>query len=263
VLSLAPLSVVMLFTFSRLDPDLLSHFVDEMQSLVGDAGGAAIGNAINSARSRPITGGLASLVSLLVMLVSASAMFAETRASLAILLRSPPDKRPRAGILRETWGVIRDRLLSMGFALTTLLIMAISLLISAFLSAAAQRAGFLRIEMPVSFMLYAALFTLLLMYGAKPGLKFRDSLRGGALTSALFLIGKSLIGLYIGRSSVANAYGAAGSVVALLVWIYYAVIIVFSGAHVAWLLAGRRYRSYGHKKPHRVTPLAPPKRSAG
>ncbi|MGZ3701685.1 MAG: hypothetical protein ACXWSD_07820, partial [Bdellovibrionota bacterium] len=45
VLSLAPLSVVMLFTFSRLDPDLLSHFVDEMQSLVGDAGGAAIGNA--------------------------------------------------------------------------------------------------------------------------------------------------------------------------------------------------------------------------
>ena len=264
ILSMAPLSVVVLFTFSRLDPSLLARFVAEMRNLVGNAGGSAIESAIESARLKPVTGGLASAVSLLVVLVSASAMFGEIRASLAILLRSAPATAGQESLLRKSWSVVRDRLLSMGFALTFVLIMAMSLVISAFLSAAAQSAGFLRVELPLSFAIYSAIFTLLLMYGAKHGLKFRDALRGGGVTGVLFIAGKFLIGLYIGNSTIANSYGAAGSIVALLAWIYYAVIIIFSGAHVAWLLAERRYETYGQKSADNLSVFrAGRERSAG
>jgi membrane protein len=244
ILSLAPLSVVVLFAFSRLAPPLLDRLAGELNNLMGDAGASAIQNAIDSARQKPITGGLASLASLLVVLISASAMFGEVRSSLAIIFRAPLSSSKDTTFFRETWDLVRDRLLSMGFALTFVLIMAISLVLSAVISATAQRVGYLGVELPVSFVLYTSIFTLLFMYGAQTGLPFRDAFRGGALTGALFLLGKSLIGLYIGHSSISSSYGAAGSMVALLAWIYYAVIIVFSGAHVAWLLSQGRFRNF-------------------
>jgi membrane protein len=76
----------------------------------------------------------------------------------------------------------------------------------------------------------------------RKGLEFQDAARGGCVTGVLFILGKVLIGLYLGSSSIASSYGVAGSVVALLAWIYYAVLIVFSGAEIAWLLARRRKR---------------------
>lgn len=247
VLSLAPLSVVILFAFSKLDPSLLDRMILEARGLVGPGGSEAIEAAIDSARRQRLAGPLATIVSLLVVLVSASAMFADIRASLAIVLRSPPAPVAHHSWAHSAWAVVSDRLLSIGFALTFVLVMAISLVISAVLSATAQELGFASIEMPASFLIYSGIFTLLLMYGAKRGLRLRDALRGGMLTGALFLVGKALIGLYIGNSSVASSYGAAGSVVALLVWIYYAVIIVFSGAHVAWLLTSSHYKRYGRE----------------
>jgi membrane protein len=261
ILSLAPLSVVVLFAFSRLDPSLLDRLAGELNNLMGDAGASAIQNAIDSARQKPITGGLASLASLLVVLISASAMFGEVRSSLAIIFRAPLSASKDATFFRETWDLVRDRLLSMGFALTFVLIMAISLVLSAVVSATAQRLGFLGIELPVSFTLYTGIFTLLFMYGSQTGLPFRDAFRGGALTGALFLLGKSLIGLYIGHSSISSSYGAAGSMVALLAWIYYAVIIVFSGAHVAWLLSKSRFQHFTEQE-NKVASFPAPKKEA-
>lgn len=254
VLSLAPLSVVILFAFSRLDPSLLDRLLIEARNLVGPGGSEAIELAIDSARRQRLTGTFATLVSLVVVLVSASAMFADIRASLSVVLRSPPAMAAHHNWARSVWAILSDRLLSIGFALTFVLVMAISLVISAVLAATAQELGFSSVEVPASFLIYSAIFTLLLMYGTKRGLHFRDAIRGGTLTGALFIAGKALIGLYIGNSSVANAYGAAGSVVALLVWIYYAVLIVFSGAHVAWLLASDHFKRYGRDTAS-VTPL--------
>lgn len=256
ILSLAPLSVVILFAFSKLDPSLLDRFLLETKSLVGASGSGAVEAAINSARNQKTAGALATFVSLLVVLISSSAMFGEIRASLAIVLRSPPQPPLTEGFAKQTWALISDRLLSIGFALTFVLIMAISLVISAVLSATAQELGFARIEMPISFLIYSGIFTLVFMYGTKKGLKFKAAIRGGAVTGALFLIGKTLIGLYIGNSTIANSYGAAGSVVALLVWVYYAVLIVFSGAHIAWLLSSKHYLRYG-KESATVSRLPP------
>lgn len=239
ILSLAPLSVLILFAFSRLDEQLVDRFIQETNALVGYSGGSAIELAIRSAQGKPISGSIASLVSLVVILVSAGATFGELRDSLAIVLRSGEKKQESSNFFQTSWQLVRERLLSSGLALTFVLILAISLVLSAFFSAAAESVGLLYVEMPISFTLYSVIFSLLLMYGTHNGLKFRDAVKGGMITSFLFMAGKVLIGLYIGNNSVAGSYGAAGSVVALLLWIFYASLIVLAGAQVAWLLSSR------------------------
>ncbi|MGZ3693972.1 MAG: YihY/virulence factor BrkB family protein [Bdellovibrionota bacterium] len=245
VLSLAPLSVLILFAFSQLDQSLIDRFANETAQLVGTSGGSAVLAAIESARARPATGGLASLISFLVVLVSSGAMFSEVRDSLSIVFENAEPTEMPSSFIGKSWSIIRTRLLSAGFAITVVLIMAISLVLSAFLTAIAQRAGMASLDILISFALYAAIFTLLFMYGTSPGLKFRNAVRGGIVTSVLFIAGKILIGFYVGNSTIANSYGAAGSVVALLLWIYWASFIVFSGAQVSWLISEKRYRTYG------------------
>jgi membrane protein len=242
VLSLAPLSVVMLFAFSRVDQSLIDRFATETANLIGEGGGSAILAAIESAKAKPITGSIASIASFLVVLISSGAMFAEIRDSLAVIFETPARPALQSTFLKRSWGLIRSRLLSAGFALTFVLVMAVSLVLSALLTAVAERLHFVAADLIVSFLLYSAIFTALFMYGTSKGLLLRDALRGGAATSALFIAGKILIGFYIGNSTVANSYGAAGSLVALLVWIYWATLIVFSGAQMAWLLSDRRAR---------------------
>lgn len=240
VLSLAPLSVVILFAFSQLDRGLIERFANEATRLMGEGGGSAVLAAIESAKARPATGGLASLISFLVVLVSSGAMFAEIRESLSAVFENPEPPFEPTTVWRRSWSLIRSRLLSVGFALSFVLIMAVSLVLSALLTAVAERLHFVAADLLVSFLLYSAIFSALFMYGTRPGLRFRDAIRGGAVTSLLFIAGKILIGFYIGNSSVANSYGAAGSLVALLVWIYWASLIVFSGAQVAWLLSKKQ-----------------------
>lgn len=255
VLSLAPLSVVILFAFSQLDQSLIDRFASETAGLVGESGGAAVLAAIESAKARPATGGLASFLSFLVVVISSGAMFAEVRDSLDVVFENKSLDEPPTGILGKSWQLLRTRLLSAGFAISVVLIMAISLVISAFLTALAEKLNLVSMDLLISFTLYATMFTLLFMYGTRPGLPFRAAVRGGMITSALFILGKVLIGFYVGNNSIANSYGAAGSMVALLVWIYWATLIVFSGAQCAWLLAGGRYRSYGSNSPAKVIPI--------
>jgi membrane protein len=249
VLSLAPLSVVILFAFSQLDQSLIDKFANETASLVGTSGGSAVLAAIESAKARPATGGLASFVSFLVVLVSSGAMFSEIRDSLSIVFENEEPTQMHANFIGKSWSLIRTRLLSVGFAVSVVLVMAVSLVLSAFLTAIAQKAGLGSLDLLISFALYASIFTLLFMYGTSPALRLREALFGGVLTSVLFIAGKILIGFYVGNNSVANSYGAAGSIVALLVWIYWASFIVFSGAQVAWLVAESRYLTYGQTAP--------------
>lgn len=248
VLSLAPFSVLILFGFSQLDEHLVDRFIEEANIVVGYSGGSAIELAIRSAQGRPLSGGLASLISLALVLFSASALFSEIRESLAIVFRSGYPRAQKAHFAHATWQLVRDRLLSAGFALASVIGLAIFLVLSAFLSAAAELIGLLHLELPISFVLYTAAFSLLFMYGTYRGLRWRPAVKGAVLTSALMILGKALIGFYISNSSVAGAYGAAGSVVALLLWIFCAALILFTGAQAGWLFStrGREYRA-GHE----------------
>jgi membrane protein len=243
VLSIAPLSVLILFGFSQLDEHLVDRFIEQANTVVGYSGGSAIELAIRSAQGRPVSGGLASLVSLALVLFSASAMFSELRESLGIVFRSGHGQPKKTHFFHTTWHLVRDRLLSALFALVFVIGLACFLVISALLSAAAELIGLLHLELGISFALYTAVFSLLFMYGTYRGLRWRPALKGAVFTSVLMILGKTVIGFYIGNSFVAGAYGAAGSVVALLLWIFCAALIMLTGAQAGWLFStrGREY----------------------
>jgi membrane protein len=83
-------------------------------------------------------------------------------------------------------------------------------------------------------------FTLLFRFLPDVRTAWGNAARGGMITALLFVIGKELIGLYLGKSAIGSAYGVAGSAIVLLVWVYYSVMIIFIGAHVSSWLSSRR-----------------------
>jgi membrane protein len=119
----------------------------------------------------------------------------------------------------------------------------VSLIISAALASAAalfqgpERTLLSRLlEVAVSLLVLTSMFALLLKYVPDAEIRWRDVWLGGVVTEVLFTLGKTAIGYYIGQASVGSAYGAAGSMVVLLVWVYYSALIVFFGAEFmhAW-----------------------------
>jgi membrane protein len=241
VLALAPLTVLILFSFSLLDEQLIDRFVEETNNLIGYSGGSAVELVVRSARAKPLSGGIASLVSLGIVLFSAGALFSELRESLGIVLRCERKKvaPEEDSFLHAAWRTVKSRLMATALALGSVVTLAVFLLLSTILSAVAEYFGFLHLELPFSFLLYSGIFSLLYMYGTYDGLKFRDALKGAMVTAVLFLLGKTAIGYYISSSSASGAYGAAGSIIALLLWIYCASLIVLVGAQAGWLLSPR------------------------
>jgi membrane protein len=192
------------------------------------------------------TGGLvATLVGVAVLLFGASVVFAELQDALNAIWKVKP--KPGLGIK----AMIRDRLLSFTLVVGTGFLLLVSLVLSAALAALGswleRLPGSAWVWQVLNGVLSFAVITLLfgLIFKVLPDAKigWRDVAVGAVGTAALFTVGKALIGLYLGQSGVASAYGAAGSVVVLLVWVYYSAVILLFGAeftHV-YTLAVRRH----------------------
>jgi membrane protein len=142
--------------------------------------------------------------------------------------------RPNAGLK----GLIRSRFLSLGMVLGTGFLLLVSMALSTFLSAVTDTLGGYffssvlvnALNFIVSFAVIAGLFAMIFKYLPDVNIPFRDVWVGAAGTALLFTIGKSLLGLYLGRSATSSPYGAAGSVIIVLLWVYYASVILFFGA---------------------------------
>jgi membrane protein len=150
--------------------------------------------------------------------------------------------KPKEG--RGFVGILKDRFLSFTMVLGTAFLLLTSLLITAGISAVFQwtqgRATFLHfLESILSFIVVAVLFALIFKILPDVKIAWSDVWIGAAATSALFLIGKFLIGVYLGRSAVASSYGAAGPVIVLVVWVYYSAQILFLGAEFTQVYANR------------------------
>ena len=116
------------------------------------------------------------------------------------------------------------------------------------------------LEVAVSMLIIAMLFSLLFKYVPDAQIRWRDVWLGGAVSAVLFTLGKIAIGYYIGQASVASTYGAAGSLVALLVWVYYSSLIVFFGAEFAH--ASARHQHVVLPMPHAALGATPQTKSA-
>jgi membrane protein len=151
---------------------------------------------------------------------------------------------PKSG--QGVWGFIRQRFVSYAMILGIGFLLLVSLAVSALLAGLTQLLGTLfgetaflahALDLSISFLFVTVLFAMIYKFLPDARIEWRDVWIGAALTSFLFTIGKMLIGFYLGSSGVASAYGAAGSLITVLLWVYYSSLIFFLGAEFTQVYA--------------------------
>jgi membrane protein len=220
------------------------EIVDQIGDLVGPRGAELVQSVLQNA-SRRDTGRIATILSIVTLILGANTALAELKAGLDQTWDVPPERRT------GFWYSVRTRLLSVGMILVLGFLMLVSLAISAALAALERLSrGELFINTVLDwlnsafgFVLVAALFGTI--YKVLPSVKiaWRDVTIGSLVTALLFTAGKFAIGVYLGNSGLASTYGAAGSVVLLLIWVYYSAQILLYGAEFTRAFA-YRYGSF-------------------
>jgi membrane protein len=243
VLSLVPLLVVIIAIIGLVfDREVGQGYVlEQIGSLVGPQSAEAIKEMIQRA-SEPSTGIVATVLAAATLLLGASAVFAQLQNS----LNSIWGVEPKEG--RGLWGLIRDRFMSVAALLGTGFLLLVSLALSAGLSAFGNWFGgwlpapeivLHGLELLISLAVITGLFAMIFKILPDAHVAWSNVWIGAALTSVLFTIGKFAIGLYLGKSDVGSAYGAAGSLVIVLVWVYYSAQILLFGAEFTQVYANR------------------------
>lgn len=209
----------------------------QISSLVGTHAAGAVEQLIVSA-DQPAKGWMASALGVVLMLVGATTVFAELQSSLDQIWRAPAPAQTNG-----LWAWLRSRLLSFGLILGVGFLLIVSLVASAGMAAfntwwspwfEAWKLVGMALDGAINVVLLTALFAMIYKWMPRVRVAWRDVIVGAACTAVLFVLGRALIGLYIGQSSVASAFGAAGSVVAVMVWIYYSAQIFLIGAELTW-----------------------------
>jgi len=241
VISLAPLLILLISIagFALGKEAAQGRISAQIQGLIGQQSAQAIEGIIANA-NKPTTGVLASVAAIITLILGASGVFGALQDGLNTIWEVEP--RPGRGII----GIIKDRFLSLTMVLGVGFLLMVSLVVSAALTALGDLMGGLlplpafvlqALNLIVSFAVITLLFALIYKFLPDVEIRWKDVWIGAAITSLLFSIGKFLIGLYLGRSSVGSAYGAAGSLVVILIWVYYSAQILFFGAEVTQVYA--------------------------
>jgi membrane protein len=246
VFSLAPLLVLVIaiagIVLGRAAAE--GELVGQIGSLVGPGGAQAIQEMIARA-SGPKAGIVASLASIVTMTLGASGVFGQLQHSLNKIWEVPANRR--SGLHSQ----VRKRVIAFGMILGIGFLLLVSLALSAALAFVhdllAEHVPLLGRLLPtlnfvLSFGIIAALFALVYKVLPDVDMGWRDVWPGAAVTALLFTVGKTLIGIYLGRAGVTSVYGAAGSFVLLLLWVYYSAQILFVGAEFTEVYS-RRYGS--------------------
>jgi membrane protein len=263
VFSVAPVLLIAIavagFVF---DTDAAQRAVaSELAGLMGSEAAAAVEALLQSARS-PSGGLISTAVGVVVLLIGASAVFGELQDALNRIWRAPVPRPP------GLWRLVRERMLSFGMIVGVGFLLIVSLVMSAAIAALGEwwgaafsyQAILLEVlNFALSFAVITAAFALIYKLIPRVSVQWRDVWIGAAVTALLFTIGKSLIGIYIGRSGVASAFGAAGSLIVLLLWVYYSAQIFLLGAEFTWVYA-HEFGSY-RQRPQPAPAAAVPGRA--
>jgi membrane protein len=226
---------------------------------MGEEGAVAMEGLLKAARG-PAQGMIATIVGIATLLLGSTAIFGELQSALDRIWRVPAAKK-EPGL----WRLLRTRLLSFGLVLGLGFLVIVSLVVSAALAALGKWWGawfegwdvFLEIlNFAVSFGIFTLLFAMIYKIMPRAKIPWGDVWTGAAVTALLFTIGKVLIGLYLGKSSLASGFGAAGSLVVLLVWVYYSAQIFLLGAEYTWVYA-QQHGSRAQKPPPANAPAVP------
>jgi membrane protein len=217
------------------------EILDQLRSLMGPDGAQAV-QALLISVNHPRAGALATAFGVGALVIGATSVFGELQNALDRIWQAP-QRRVEGGVL--TW--MRSRLLSLGMILGIGFLLMVSLLASALLAAVQRWFGrYLDlgvfaslVDFLVSFGFITVAFAMIYKLMPRVQVQWKDVGIGAVVTSALFTVGKMAIGLYIGRSAVASAFGAAASLVAMVVWVYWSAQIFLLGAEFTWVYARR------------------------
>lgn len=243
VFAMPPLFMIAIFIASLVfDPESVrTHIFSEVGGLIGKKSAEAIQSAM-AAQYDANKGLVASAIAIGTLILTATGLFIELQDALNTIWRV--EAKPGHGVM----GFIRIRLMSFAMVVGIGFLLLVSLIVSAGLAAATKYISGL---MPgvgvvsviasdvVSFAVITVLFAMIFKVLPDVRIAWRDVWIGGAVTSLLFTGGKFLLGWYLGRSTTISAYGAAGSVVLILLWVYYSAQILFFGAEITKVYAIR------------------------
>lgn len=214
----------------------------ELASIVGREAARGV-EAVIASGKEPQRGVLGAVVGIVTLFVGASGVFGQLQTSLDQIWEVKP--KPDRGL----WVQARERFFSFTMVLGVAFLLLVSLVVSSLLSSVGD---FLAATLPGGAVLWqvlnfalslgviTVLFALIFKVIPHAEVHWRDVWLGAAVTALLFAIGKQLLGLYLGKAAVGSSYGAAGSLVALVVWVYYAAQILFLGAEFTQVQARHR-----------------------
>src|SRR6266850_1642854 len=244
VFSLAPLLLIAIaiagFFFGR--EAAQGQIFDQLRGLLGEASGKAMQDMVQNANTKPATGVMAALIGAVTLLFGASGVFGQLQASLNAIWGVQP--KPGRGVL----GIIQDRILSFGFILVVGFLLLVSLLFTATIALVGVWFGGMVPGMEaliqilnsvLSLALITLLFATIFKFLPDAKIAWHDVWIGAFITALLFTIGKFALGLYLGKTGVSSSYGAAGSLIVLLLWVYYSSQIIFLGAEFTQVYANR------------------------
>ena len=264
-LSLAPTLVILLaiagLVFSAKASE--NRLILEVQGLVGQEGAKVIQAMIEGVH-RPRSGIAAILLGLVPLFIGASAAVTELKDALNTIWRVPDDKT--SSTARSVFNIVKARFLSFAVVLGAGLFLLTSLTVNAGISAAGPyfkpltlpRAFVQTVDWVIFFVVITVLFAFIFKVLPSVSLEWGDVIIGAVLTSFLFTAGKFLLGVYLGRAGFVDTYGAAGSLVILLVWVYYSAQVLFFGAEFTRAYTSR-WGSVSSRKPRELQhPLSLP-----
>ena len=263
-LSLAPLLLLIVGVVGLvLDrQQVATQLATQLEGLMGQAGRELVTSILTT--TSPQGSLLATVIGLVTLFIGATAVFGELQATMNLIWEVQP--APTSGVWAGIWAWLRERIFSLAIVFALAFLLLVSLVISAALAGAAalfqgpEQAVLSHVlEIAVSLLVLTFVFALFYKYVPDAEIGWRDVWLGGLITAVLFTLGKTAIGFYLGQASVGSAYGAAGSMVVLLVWVYYSALIMFFGAEFTHVWATR----HGDvtPQPHAVPGAAPQTKS--
>ena len=243
IFALAPgLVIVMALAGLMLGPGAESQIIEQIRDLIGKQGAAAIEATIRSARNETL-GATGTALALIPLVFGLWGVFGELQDGLNTIWGVTPKPGRR---IRD---ILKERFWSFAMVVGIGFVLLVSLVLSAWLAAVGTYVGSLlpapatgleALNFVISFVVITGSFALIFKLLPDVKIAWRDVWLGAAVTSLFFTVGKFLIGLYLGKSAVASAYGAAGSLVIIVVWVYYSAQILLFGAEFTKVWTKRR-----------------------
>jgi len=252
-LALAPFVLIILSIASLLGTDMQADLANQIKANVGEKAGVAVNEIIKNAKAHPTMSGISGIVAFLVLLISSSAIFSQLRVALD---KVNDFKLPKGNSGFKAF--IKDKVFSVGlvfgFAFLSIVSLVASTTLSAFVSGG-EGILWKSISFAINFAMFGALFTIIYRFIPSSKQTWKTCLISGFISAFFYLIGKSLITFYLAKASFESSYGAAGSLIAFLAWVYYSSLTLLVSYEFSKIIVLHHGKDSDHSHRTQYAPL--------